>query len=124
MEKRSGFFANSPLQLYPGTGVGQPNLGAYNSQGNAKSSEIIFNSSRPPLKRRWKESRHSQSLGSALAHRVLSWVASTERPLLASELIHGLAVDQKAKPIDDEDMVSVKTILKVCGCPVGISLSY
>ncbi|TLD11357.1 hypothetical protein PgNI_06501 [Pyricularia grisea] len=92
--------------LYPGTGVGQPNLGAYNSQGNAKSSEIIFNSSRPPLKRRWKESRHSQSLGSALAHRVLSWVASTERPLLASELIHGLAVDQKAKPIDDEDMVS------------------
>ncbi|TLD19052.1 hypothetical protein PspLS_10001 [Pyricularia sp. CBS 133598] len=52
---------------------------------------------------------------SALAHRVLNWIASIERPLLASELIHGLAVNQEAKSVSDEDMVSAETMVRVCG---------
>ncbi|KAI6307324.1 hypothetical protein MCOR29_009744 [Pyricularia oryzae] len=52
---------------------------------------------------------------SALAHRALNWIASAERPLLASELIHGLAVDQEAKSMAGKDMVSAEMILRVCG---------
>ncbi|KAK8075334.1 hypothetical protein PG997_009997 [Apiospora hydei] len=52
---------------------------------------------------------------STLARRVISWVASAERKLLMSELVHGLATEEGSNVIDSENLPSKKTILKVCG---------
>ncbi|KAL3298960.1 ankyrin repeat-containing protein [Colletotrichum asianum] len=52
---------------------------------------------------------------SALAHRVMGWIVSAERKLQMSELAHGLATEEGVDVIDEENLVSSKTILKVCG---------
>ncbi|KAK7962817.1 uncharacterized protein PG986_003642 [Apiospora aurea] len=58
---------------------------------------------------------------SALARRVISWVAAAERKLLMSELVHGLATEEESNVIDSENLPSKKTILKVCGGLVVLS---
>ncbi|KAK2033526.1 hypothetical protein LX32DRAFT_679708 [Colletotrichum zoysiae] len=52
---------------------------------------------------------------SNLAHRVMGWIISAERQLQMSELTHGLATEEGVDMIDEENLVSAKTILKVCG---------
>ncbi|EQB51733.1 hypothetical protein CGLO_08702 [Colletotrichum gloeosporioides Cg-14] len=52
---------------------------------------------------------------SVLAHRVMGWIVSVERKLQISELAHGLATEEGVDVIDEENLVSSKTILKVCG---------
>ncbi|KAK1990313.1 hypothetical protein LX36DRAFT_417115 [Colletotrichum falcatum] len=50
-----------------------------------------------------------------LAHRVMGWIVSAERQLQISELTHGLAAEEGVDTIDEENLVSAKTILRVCG---------
>ncbi|WQF76737.1 Putative NACHT nucleoside triphosphatase, P-loop containing nucleoside triphosphate hydrolase [Colletotrichum destructivum] len=50
-----------------------------------------------------------------LAHRVMGWIISAERKLQMAELIHGLATEEDCDELDDENLVSPKTLLKVCG---------
>lgn len=52
---------------------------------------------------------------SALANRVMGWIVSAERKLQMPELAHGLATEEGFDVIDEENLVSSKTILKVCG---------
>lgn len=51
----------------------------------------------------------------SLAHRVMGWLASAQRKLLLSELIHGLATEDEVDVIDEGNLAAPKTILKVCG---------
>ncbi|CAH0042647.1 unnamed protein product [Clonostachys rhizophaga] len=51
----------------------------------------------------------------SLAHRVLGWISCADRNLTVSELLHGLVTEDGEEEIDIENLVSIKTILKVCG---------
>ncbi|KAF4901505.1 Ankyrin repeat and SOCS box protein 13 [Colletotrichum fructicola] len=57
---------------------------------------------------------------SNLAHRVMGWIVSAERKLQMSELAHGLATEEGIDVTDEENLVSSKTILKVCGGLVAL----
>ncbi|KAK2057868.1 hypothetical protein LY76DRAFT_515326, partial [Colletotrichum caudatum] len=57
---------------------------------------------------------------STLAHRVMGWIISAERQLQMSELTHSLATEEVVDMIDEENLVSAKNILKVCGGPVVV----
>ncbi|KAF4811647.1 Ankyrin repeat and KH domain-containing protein 1 [Colletotrichum tropicale] len=50
-----------------------------------------------------------------LAHRVMGWIVSAERKLRMSELVHGLAIEEGIDVTDEENLMSSKTILKLCG---------
>jgi hypothetical protein len=49
-----------------------------------------------------------------LATRVIGWIIHAERRLKLDELRHGLAVEEHASEIDEENLTSGKIMLQVC----------
>lgn len=49
-----------------------------------------------------------------LAHRLIGWIVSAERPLRKIEVLHAFAVDPGDEEVDDENIVMLTTLLRAC----------
>ncbi|KAF2656905.1 hypothetical protein K491DRAFT_596009, partial [Lophiostoma macrostomum CBS 122681] len=56
----------------------------------------------------------------AIAHRLIGWIVSSERPLRTDELTHAFAVDHGDEEVDEENMVMLATLLRACAGLVSV----
>jgi ankyrin repeat protein len=55
-----------------------------------------------------------------VAHRLIGWIVSAERPLRTAEVTHAFAVDPGDEEVDEENMVMLATLLRACAGLVAV----